>query len=136
MKQLKNRADEDARMIHMSIQMGNEPPISLRRDLEHLMLLVSRSVGEGFVVVVVLNLFSVPLVFLESWKIVAKEFNTSVLFYFCNVFAINISPYFLLILCRLVNYIKKTLFIWSLLWSTGVPQSLCRLPRSWALTWE
>ncbi|MEJ1280778.1 nucleoporin 205 [Cricetulus griseus] len=39
-KQLKNRADEDARMIHMSIQMGNEPPMSLRRDLEHLMLLV------------------------------------------------------------------------------------------------
>ncbi|KAK7818058.1 hypothetical protein U0070_014653 [Myodes glareolus] len=39
-KQLKNRADEDARMIHMSIQMGNEPPISLRRDLEHLMLLI------------------------------------------------------------------------------------------------
>ncbi|XP_037243609.1 nuclear pore complex protein Nup205 [Falco biarmicus] len=40
-KQLRNRADEDARMIHMSIQMGNEPPISLRRDLEHLMLLIA-----------------------------------------------------------------------------------------------
>uniref|UniRef100_A0A8C0GJA3 Nucleoporin 205 n=1 Tax=Chelonoidis abingdonii TaxID=106734 RepID=A0A8C0GJA3_CHEAB len=40
-KQLRNRADEDARMIHMSMQMGNEPPISLRRDLEHLMLLVA-----------------------------------------------------------------------------------------------
>ncbi|KAG6926829.1 nucleoporin 205 [Chelydra serpentina] len=40
-KQLRNRADEDARMIHMSMQMGNEPPISLRRDLEHLMLLIS-----------------------------------------------------------------------------------------------
>ncbi|KFQ27490.1 Nuclear pore complex protein Nup205, partial [Merops nubicus] len=40
-KQLRNRADEDARMIHMSIQMGNDPPISLRRDLEHLMLLVA-----------------------------------------------------------------------------------------------
>ncbi|XP_007951107.1 nuclear pore complex protein Nup205 [Orycteropus afer afer] len=39
-KQLRNRADEDARMIHMSTQMGNEPPISLRRDLEHLMLLI------------------------------------------------------------------------------------------------
>uniref|UniRef100_A0A8D1XFV4 Nucleoporin 205 n=1 Tax=Sus scrofa TaxID=9823 RepID=A0A8D1XFV4_PIG len=39
-KQLRNRADEDARMIHMSMQMGNEPPISLRRDLEHLMLLI------------------------------------------------------------------------------------------------
>ncbi|KAJ6656378.1 hypothetical protein lerEdw1_003881 [Lerista edwardsae] len=40
-KQLRNRADEDARMIHMSIQMGNEPPLSLRRDLEHLMLLIA-----------------------------------------------------------------------------------------------
>ncbi|KAM9311505.1 nuclear pore complex protein Nup205 [Gastrophryne carolinensis] len=40
-KQLKNRADEDARLIHMSIQMGNEPPTSLRRDLEHVMLLIS-----------------------------------------------------------------------------------------------
>uniref|UniRef100_A0A7M4FQN5 Nucleoporin 205 n=1 Tax=Crocodylus porosus TaxID=8502 RepID=A0A7M4FQN5_CROPO len=40
-KQLRNRADEDARMIHMSVQMGNEPPISLRRDLEHLMLLIA-----------------------------------------------------------------------------------------------
>ncbi|CAM5084235.1 unnamed protein product [Eretmochelys imbricata] len=40
-KQLRNRADEDARMIHMSMQMGNEPPISLRRDLEHLMLLIA-----------------------------------------------------------------------------------------------
>ncbi|NXC50216.1 NU205 protein, partial [Penelope pileata] len=40
-KQLRNRADEDARMIHMSIQMGNDPPISLRRDLEHLMLLIA-----------------------------------------------------------------------------------------------
>ncbi|XP_064145752.1 nuclear pore complex protein Nup205 isoform X2 [Loxodonta africana] len=39
-KQLRNRADEDARMIHMSMQMGNEPPISLRRDLEHFMLLI------------------------------------------------------------------------------------------------
>ncbi|XP_049630227.1 nuclear pore complex protein Nup205 [Suncus etruscus] len=39
-KQLRNRADEDARMIHMSVQMGNEPPISLRKDLEHLMLLI------------------------------------------------------------------------------------------------
>ncbi|XP_038608368.1 nuclear pore complex protein Nup205 isoform X2 [Tachyglossus aculeatus] len=40
-KQLRNRADEDARMIHMSLQMGNEPPVTLRRDLEHLMLLVA-----------------------------------------------------------------------------------------------
>ncbi|XP_022365934.1 nuclear pore complex protein Nup205 [Enhydra lutris kenyoni] len=39
-KQLRNRADEDARIIHMSMQMGNEPPLSLRRDLEHLMLLI------------------------------------------------------------------------------------------------
>lgn len=28
-KQLRNRADEDARMIHMSMQMGNEPPFHL-----------------------------------------------------------------------------------------------------------
>ncbi|XP_078527802.1 nuclear pore complex protein Nup205 isoform X2 [Lissotriton helveticus] len=40
-KQLRNRAEEDARMIHMSIQMGNESPPSLQRDLEHLMLLVA-----------------------------------------------------------------------------------------------
>ncbi|XP_027698133.1 nuclear pore complex protein Nup205 isoform X1 [Vombatus ursinus] len=40
-KQLRNRADEDARMIHMSLHMGNDLPISLRRDLEHLMLLVA-----------------------------------------------------------------------------------------------
>ncbi|CAI5785815.1 pore complex Nup205 [Podarcis lilfordi] len=40
-KQLRNRADEDARMIHMSIQLGNEPPLSLRRDLEHLMFLIA-----------------------------------------------------------------------------------------------
>ncbi|KAM4037197.1 nuclear pore complex protein Nup205 isoform 2-T2 [Anomaloglossus baeobatrachus] len=40
-KQLRNRAEEDARLIHMSLQMGNEPPSSLRRDLEHLMLLIA-----------------------------------------------------------------------------------------------
>ncbi|XP_078424660.1 nuclear pore complex protein Nup205 [Cetorhinus maximus] len=39
-KQLRNRADEDARIIHMSLQMGTEPPSTLRRDLEHLMLLI------------------------------------------------------------------------------------------------
>ncbi|XP_041441814.1 LOW QUALITY PROTEIN: nuclear pore complex protein Nup205 [Xenopus laevis] len=39
-KQLRNRAEEDARLIHMSMQMGNEPPASLRRDLEHLLLLI------------------------------------------------------------------------------------------------
>nr|XP_033813775.1 nuclear pore complex protein Nup205 isoform X3 [Geotrypetes seraphini] len=39
-KQLRNRAEEDARLIHMSIQMGNELPTSLRRDLEYLMLLI------------------------------------------------------------------------------------------------
>ncbi|XP_040294299.1 nuclear pore complex protein Nup205 isoform X3 [Bufo bufo] len=39
-KQLRNRAEEDARLIHMSLQMGNEPPTSLRRDLEHLLLLL------------------------------------------------------------------------------------------------
>ncbi|KAM8974449.1 nuclear pore complex protein Nup205 isoform 2-T2 [Pelodytes ibericus] len=39
-KQLRNRAEEDARLTHMSIKMGNEPPTFLRRDLEHLMLLI------------------------------------------------------------------------------------------------
>ncbi|XP_007909424.1 nuclear pore complex protein Nup205 [Callorhinchus milii] len=39
-KQLRNRADEDARIIHMSLQLGNEPPSTLRRDLEHLMILI------------------------------------------------------------------------------------------------
>ncbi|XP_063785079.1 nuclear pore complex protein Nup205 isoform X2 [Pseudophryne corroboree] len=39
-KQLRNRAEEDARLIHMSMQMGNEAPASLRRDLEHVMLLI------------------------------------------------------------------------------------------------
>ncbi|XP_048463946.1 nuclear pore complex protein Nup205 [Rhincodon typus] len=39
-KQLRNRADEDARIIHMSLQMGSEPPSTVRRDLEHLMLLI------------------------------------------------------------------------------------------------
>uniref|UniRef100_A0A8B9L3G9 Nucleoporin 205 n=1 Tax=Astyanax mexicanus TaxID=7994 RepID=A0A8B9L3G9_ASTMX len=38
-KQLHNRADEDARLIHMALQMGSEPP-SLRKDLEHLMILI------------------------------------------------------------------------------------------------
>lgn len=40
-KQLRNRADEDARLIHMALQMGSEPPSSLRKDLDHLMILVS-----------------------------------------------------------------------------------------------
>ncbi|KAI4886720.1 hypothetical protein NFI96_014775 [Prochilodus magdalenae] len=39
-KQLRNRADEDARLIHMALQMGSEPPSSLRKDLEHLMVLI------------------------------------------------------------------------------------------------
>ncbi|XP_066540333.1 nuclear pore complex protein Nup205 [Hoplias malabaricus] len=39
-KQLRNRADEDARLIHMALQMGSEPPSSLRKDLEHLMILI------------------------------------------------------------------------------------------------
>ncbi|KAI1888548.1 hypothetical protein AGOR_G00186300 [Albula goreensis] len=39
-KQLRNRADEDARLLHMAIQMGSEPPTSLRRDLDHLMILI------------------------------------------------------------------------------------------------
>ncbi|XP_075066511.1 nuclear pore complex protein Nup205 isoform X3 [Mixophyes fleayi] len=40
-KQLRNRAEEDARLIHMSMQMGSESPTTLRRDLEHVMLLIS-----------------------------------------------------------------------------------------------
>lgn len=88
MKQLKNRADEDARMIHMSIQMGNEPPISLRRDLEHLMLLVSHSVGE---IIFFKNLFSVPLFFLNLGKFLQKNsilrcFFISVIFFVVNIF--------------------------------------------------
>ncbi|XP_053478778.1 nuclear pore complex protein Nup205 [Ictalurus furcatus] len=39
-KQLRNRADEDSRLIHMAMQMGTEPPSSLRKDLEHLMILI------------------------------------------------------------------------------------------------
>lgn len=42
-KQLRNRADEDARLVHMSLQMDSELPSSLRKDLEHLMTLVSLS---------------------------------------------------------------------------------------------
>ena len=40
-KQLRNRADEDARLVHMSLQMDSELPSSLRKDLDHLMVLVS-----------------------------------------------------------------------------------------------
>nr|XP_061812614.1 nuclear pore complex protein Nup205-like isoform X2 [Nerophis lumbriciformis] len=39
-KHLRNRADEDARLLHMSLQMDNEPPSSLRKDLDHLMMLI------------------------------------------------------------------------------------------------
>ncbi|KAM3870428.1 nuclear pore complex protein Nup205 isoform 2-T2 [Diretmus argenteus] len=39
-KQLRNRADEDARLVQMSLQMGSEPPLSLRKDLDHLMILI------------------------------------------------------------------------------------------------
>ncbi|XP_028813350.1 nuclear pore complex protein Nup205-like [Denticeps clupeoides] len=39
-KQLRNRADEDARLVHMALQMGSEPPASIRKDLEHLMILI------------------------------------------------------------------------------------------------
>uniref|UniRef100_A0A673XKZ4 Nucleoporin 205 n=1 Tax=Salmo trutta TaxID=8032 RepID=A0A673XKZ4_SALTR len=39
-KQLRNRADEDARLVHMSLQIGSEPPSSLRKDLDHLMILI------------------------------------------------------------------------------------------------
>ncbi|XP_071371563.1 nuclear pore complex protein Nup205 isoform X1 [Centroberyx affinis] len=38
-KQLRNRADEDARLVHMSLQMGSEPP-TLRKDLDQLMFLI------------------------------------------------------------------------------------------------
>ncbi|MEQ2205370.1 hypothetical protein XENOCAPTIV_023657, partial [Xenoophorus captivus] len=40
-KQLRNRADEDARLVHMSLQMDSELPSSLRKDLDHLMVLCS-----------------------------------------------------------------------------------------------
>ncbi|XP_033824153.1 nuclear pore complex protein Nup205 isoform X1 [Periophthalmus magnuspinnatus] len=39
-KQLRNRADEDARLVHMSLQMDSELPSSLRKDLDHLMALI------------------------------------------------------------------------------------------------
>ncbi|XP_051513137.1 nuclear pore complex protein Nup205-like isoform X2 [Myxocyprinus asiaticus] len=39
-KQLRNRADEDARLVHMALQMGSEPPSSLHKDLDHLMILI------------------------------------------------------------------------------------------------
>ncbi|XP_030588106.1 nuclear pore complex protein Nup205 isoform X2 [Archocentrus centrarchus] len=39
-KQLRNRADEDARLVHMSLQMDGELPSSLRKDLDHLMILI------------------------------------------------------------------------------------------------
>ncbi|XP_032378777.1 nuclear pore complex protein Nup205 isoform X1 [Etheostoma spectabile] len=39
-KQLRNRADEDARVVHMSLQMDSELPSSLRKDLDHLMILI------------------------------------------------------------------------------------------------
>ncbi|XP_028263251.1 nuclear pore complex protein Nup205 isoform X1 [Parambassis ranga] len=39
-KQLRNRADEDARLVHMSLQMESELPSSLRKDLDHLMFLI------------------------------------------------------------------------------------------------
>ncbi|XP_006633765.1 nuclear pore complex protein Nup205 [Lepisosteus oculatus] len=45
-KQLRNRADEDARLVHMSLQMGSELPAALRRDLEHLMILIGEFYGK------------------------------------------------------------------------------------------
>ncbi|XP_067090064.1 nuclear pore complex protein Nup205 isoform X1 [Osmerus mordax] len=45
-KQLRNRADEDARLIHMSLQVGSEPPSSLRKDLDHLMNLIGEFYGK------------------------------------------------------------------------------------------
>lgn len=46
-KQLRNRADEDARLVHISLQMDSELPSSLRKDLDHLMLLVSLTLKHG-----------------------------------------------------------------------------------------
>ncbi|TRY95539.1 hypothetical protein DNTS_007040 [Danionella cerebrum] len=45
-KQMRNRADEDARLIHMALQMGSEPPSSLRKDLDHLMILIGEFYGK------------------------------------------------------------------------------------------
>ncbi|MGH0127994.1 UNVERIFIED_CONTAM: hypothetical protein FKN15_028574 [Acipenser sinensis] len=45
-KQLRNRAEEDARLVHMSMQMGSEPPAALRRDLEQLMILIGAFYGK------------------------------------------------------------------------------------------
>ncbi|XP_041111407.1 nuclear pore complex protein Nup205 isoform X1 [Polyodon spathula] len=45
-KQLRNRAEEDARLVHMSMQMGSEPPAALRRDLEQLMTLIGAFYGK------------------------------------------------------------------------------------------
>uniref|UniRef100_A0A8C5ESB0 Nucleoporin 205 n=1 Tax=Gouania willdenowi TaxID=441366 RepID=A0A8C5ESB0_GOUWI len=39
-KQLRSRADEDARLVHMSLQMDGELPTSLHKDLDHLMILI------------------------------------------------------------------------------------------------
>uniref|UniRef100_A0A8C9W8T5 Nucleoporin 205 n=1 Tax=Scleropages formosus TaxID=113540 RepID=A0A8C9W8T5_SCLFO len=46
-KHLRNRADEDARLVHMALQMGSEPPASLRRDLDHLMILIGEFYSKG-----------------------------------------------------------------------------------------
>ncbi|XP_066580685.1 nuclear pore complex protein Nup205 [Amia ocellicauda] len=45
-KQLKNRADEDARLVHINLQMGSELPAALRKDLEHLMILIGEFYGK------------------------------------------------------------------------------------------
>ncbi|XP_039625995.1 nuclear pore complex protein Nup205 isoform X3 [Polypterus senegalus] len=45
-KQLRNRADEDARLVYMSLQMGSEPPATLQRHLEQLMILIGEFYGK------------------------------------------------------------------------------------------
>ncbi|XP_056137198.1 nuclear pore complex protein Nup205 [Lampris incognitus] len=45
-KQLRNCADEDARLVHISLQMGSEPPSSLHKDLDHLMNLIGEFYGK------------------------------------------------------------------------------------------
>ncbi|KAG7522445.1 nuclear pore complex protein Nup205 [Solea senegalensis] len=47
-KQLRNRADEDARLVHMSLQMDSELPSSLRKDLDHLMNLIGEFYNKDF----------------------------------------------------------------------------------------
>lgn len=65
---------------------------------------------------------------------ILSEFIKNAIFPLKGIFELPAFSQPLFTLCRLVSYIKRTLLIWSLLWSTGAPQSLCRLPPSWVLT--